>query len=262
MTGGLPVVEVSVCPKVEIQSVSSAPQLGLSEAGLPAAPAARAEAVTSGGVVPCHVPVGILMRICTDLKEWADVTVNVPDSLPEAILYANPFAPLPVPEPRASSRNSVSDAPQEPNSALAVPPWYWMQRAMMRSPAEGANVVRLGKVCVVDAGEVVDERSVFAPVVGMVGNAIQLTGPDRIRSWSCSRRWFRGLPPMPSQITTSCAFRALLRSDTSLGQTQCCRLQSRPMTHPRWKGYRISSRYTHRVGRWNPLQSSPYPSIP
>jgi hypothetical protein len=44
--------------------------------------------------------------------------------------------------------------------------------AMMRSPSAGASVVRLGKVWVVLAGLVVDERRVFAPVVGMVGNAI------------------------------------------------------------------------------------------
>src|SRR6187549_1636477 len=50
--------------------------------------------------------------------------------------------------------------------------------AMSRSPACGASVVRLGKVCVVDAGDVVLERSVFPATVGVVGKA---TGAYRLR---------------------------------------------------------------------------------
>src|SRR5574338_1669325 len=115
MTGGLQAVLVSVTPKAAIQSVSSAPQLGLSGAGSPAAPATRFEPLLSGAAVPCHVPAGMRMRMFTDLNEWAEVTVNVPDSPPVAILYARPIAPLPVPEPSASSRNSMSDAPQDEN---------------------------------------------------------------------------------------------------------------------------------------------------
>jgi hypothetical protein len=101
---------------MEIQSVSRAPQLGESEAGSAAAPVARATAVISG--VPAHVLTGIRIRMFADLTELTDVTVNVPDSLPVAVLVA---IPIPLAEV-ASSRNSTSDAPQEENSL--APPEY------------------------------------------------------------------------------------------------------------------------------------------
>ena len=96
--------------------------------------------------------------------------MNVPDSLPDAILYATPSAPFPVPTSE-SSRISLSDAPHELNCGV-VSPSYWAQIAMIRSFAAGASVVRFGKVWVRLAGDVVAERRVFAPVVGIVGNAI------------------------------------------------------------------------------------------
>jgi hypothetical protein len=120
-------------------------------------------------VVPCHVAAGTLIRKLTDFHVSAEVTVNVPDSLPDAILYATPSPPFPVPVVDESSI-SLSDAPHELNCG-EVSPSYWTQIAMIRSPAAGASVVKLGKVCVRLAGLVVDERRVLAPVVGIVGNA-------------------------------------------------------------------------------------------
>jgi hypothetical protein len=54
---------------------------------------------------------------------------------------------------------------------------YWTQTAMIRSPAAGASVVRFGKVWVVTAVVVVDERRVLAPVVGIVGKATSQPSP-------------------------------------------------------------------------------------
>jgi len=69
----------------------------------------------------------------------------------------------------------VKDAPHAENSALDVPPWYWTMTAISRSPACGPapprSDVKLGKVCVVPAVVVVDERRSPLATVGMVGKA-------------------------------------------------------------------------------------------
>lgn len=66
-----------------------------------------------------------------------------------------------------------------------MPPWYWTQIAMRRSPEFGpvppSSDDRFGNVCVSDAGDVVlDSRSPL-PVVGMVGNAMSAPYPLRLR---------------------------------------------------------------------------------
>jgi hypothetical protein len=130
-------------------------------------------------VVPCHVPAGMRIRKLTDLNEVAEVTVKVPDSLPDATLCATPIA-MSFAVVVSRSAVSVSDAPHDENWSPAEPPVvpeYWTQIAMIRSPAAGASVVRFGKVCVVLAGLVVDERRVFADVVGVVGNAMSAPYP-------------------------------------------------------------------------------------
>jgi hypothetical protein len=112
------------------------------------------------------------IRKLTERNACADVTVKVPDSEPVATLYATPIAGSSA-VAVASSFISVKDAPQPENSAFAVPPWYWTQTAISRSPACGPapplRDERLGKVCVVTAVVVAAPSRSPLAVVGIVG---------------------------------------------------------------------------------------------
>jgi hypothetical protein len=112
------------------------------------------------------------MRNIAERPEIVDVTVNVPVSVPSEILYAHPIAiDGSVADELSPPVNSVNPPPHDPNALPVELAWYKTMTAISRSPAALSSVVNDPNVCVVVAVAWVVGRSVFAPVVGIVGNA-------------------------------------------------------------------------------------------